>query len=101
MSKDHLVKVHESSRRVVAICDRELLGKKFEEGKFQLEVNNHFYNGEEMSEDEVVQLIKSLEGDYPSYNIVGKKSVDLCLKSNLISKEGIVKISGIPHAMVF
>ena len=101
MEKNHLVKVHESYRRVIAICDRELLGKKFEQGKMQLEVINHFYNGEEMSEVEVVELIKSFEKAFPSYNIVGKKSVDLCLKSNLISKEGIIKISGIPHAMVF
>lgn len=101
MPKNHLVKIHESYRRVIAICDRELLGKKFSDGKFQLEVNNHFYSGEEMDAGEIRQLIKSLEKDYPSYNIVGKKSVDLCLKSNLISKEGVRKISGIPHAMVF
>ena len=96
-----LVKGHESNRRVIAICDPELLGKKFVDGQFQLDMNPLFYGGEEMSAEELGKLIKSLERAYPSYNIVGKKSIDLCLKNDLISKEGIGKISGIPHAMVF
>ncbi len=96
-----LVKVHESYRRIISLCDQELLGKKFSDGKFQLDVNTPFYGGEERSAEEIIKLIKSFEKDYPLYNIIGKKSIDLCLKSNLISKEGIRKISGIPHAMVF
>jgi len=32
------VNVIKSYRDVVAICDKELIGKKFEEGNFQLDV---------------------------------------------------------------
>jgi len=95
------VKVHESYRRVVAICDSELVGKKFEDGKFQLDLNEHFYNGEELQASEVADMIKKLGKDSPSYNIVGKRSVDLCVKESLIEKEGVKKISGIPYAMIF
>ena len=96
-----LVKIHESSRKVVAMCDSNLLGKKFVEGNFQLEINNHFYEGKEMSEEEIEKLISVLEKDSPSYNIVGEKSIGLFLKKNLILKEGVKKIAGVPYAMIF
>jgi len=96
-----LIKVHENYRRVVAICDPELLGKKFVEGKVQLDLNDHFYNGEEMKIEQAENLIKNLEKDSPSYNIVGEKSINLCIKNKIIDEEGVKKISGIPHAMVF
>ncbi len=96
-----LVKVHESYRKVVAISDAELLGKHFKQGNLQLDVNKHFYEGQEMTEEEVVKLIKALEKDSPSYNILGQRAIALCIKENLIQEQGIKKISGIPHAMVF
>lgn len=95
------VKVHEASRKVIAICDSELIGKRFEQGKFQLEINKSFYEGEELDEDGVSNLIKVSAKDFPCYNIVGERSVALCLNESLIDAEGIKKISGIPHAMVF
>ena len=95
------VKIHESYKRVVAICDSELVGKNFKEGNFQLDVTEQFYGGKEMSETEVKSLFQKLERAFPSYNIVGKKAVELCLKQKLINENGIKKISGIPYAMVF
>lgn len=95
------VKIHESYRKIVAICDPELVGKVFKEGNFILELNKKFYEGEKMTEEEVLNLISFLEKDYPSYNIVGERAVKICLKANLISREGIKKIAKIPHAMVF
>lgn len=96
-----IVKVHEESRKVVAICDAELLGKKFTEGNLQLEVNKHFYGGQEMTPVDIGKLIKILEKEFPTYNIVGETSIALCLKEQLIEEEGVKRISGIPHAMLF
>ena len=96
-----LVKIHGSYRKIVAMCDSNLLGKKFEEGNLQLEINEHFYEGKEMSEEEIEKLISVLENESPSYNIVGEKSIELFLKRNLILKEGVKKISGVPYAMIF
>lgn len=101
MKSNILVKVHESYRKVVAISDVELIGKNFKQGNLQLDMNKHFYEGDKMSEQEIVKLLKVLEKDSPSYNIVGQNSVALCIKENLIEQEGIKKIAGIPHAMVF
>ena len=38
------VNVIKSYRDVVAICDKELIGKKFEEGNFQLDVKENFFS---------------------------------------------------------
>ena len=42
------IKIHRSYRNVVAICDAEILGKKFEEGKRVLDVRESFYNNEKV-----------------------------------------------------
>ena len=52
------VKIHKSYRTVVAICDSNLVGKKFEEGKRQLDVKESFYRGEEIDKPALLNLIK-------------------------------------------
>ncbi len=99
MASEILVKVHESYRKIVAICDSELLGKRFEEGKRQLDVKKDFFDGEKKKEDEVIRIIRHEKADDASFNIVGKKSVDAALKAGLIDKNGIMKIQGIPFAL--
>ena len=34
------LKIHEAYRRIVALSDPELIGKRFEEGQLQLEIKN-------------------------------------------------------------
>ncbi|MBU2497148.1 MAG: DUF424 family protein [Nanoarchaeota archaeon] len=101
MSEEIFVKIHESYRKVIVICDSDLIGKKVKEGIIQLDVKENFYSGDKMSEQEIASLIKNMERDFPSYNIVGKKAISLCIKEKLISEQGVKTISGIPHAMVF
>jgi uncharacterized protein len=95
-----LVKVIKSYRDTVAICDSELVGKKFEEGKFQLDVKESFYKGEELSEDQVSIILTRMMREDATFNIVGKKAVALALRHGIILKEGIKEIQGIPFAMV-
>jgi len=54
------VKIHTSagSRKIIAICDKDLLGKKVEEGRLQLDINEHFYKGEKKTKKEIVPLLK-------------------------------------------
>lgn len=95
------VKIIKTYRDVVAICDSELLGKKFEEGTFQLDIKESFFKGEETSEEETIEIIKKMSVEDATFNIVGEKSVNAALKAEIISKEGIKKIQGIPFALVF
>lgn len=93
------VKIHESYRNVIAICDSELLGKQLEEGKMQLEVGA-FFDGEEKTEAECLGIMEDTIKEDATFNIVGDKATKLALKAGIISKEGIKKIRGVPFALV-
>ncbi len=94
-----LVKIHKSYRKIVAICDAEFLGKKFEQGNRQLEIKKEFYGGEKKNEKQVIEIIELESSEDATFNLVGAKAVDVGIKAGIISKEGIIKIRGIPHAL--
>ncbi len=94
------VNIIKSYRDVVVICDKELLGKKFEEGKFQLDIKENFYKGKEVNEGAIIEIMKKMSSEDATFNIVGEKSINSALKAGIISIEGIEKIKGIPFAMI-
>jgi len=81
---------------LLAVCDSELLGKKFEEGKLALRVSGDFYGGEKIG-SEVLDFFPKAD----IINITGSKILSLALKSKWVSSEGIIRIRRIPHAQVF
>lgn len=99
MFKLLLVKIHTSYRKIVAVCDAELLGKRFEQGKMQLEVRKEFYGGERKTEREVVKLLQEEEREDATFNLVGTKAVNAGIKAGVINKEGVLRIRGIPNAL--
>jgi hypothetical protein len=94
------VNVIKSYRDVVAVCDKELLGKRFEEGKFQLDVKENFFKGRESSKEEVLEIMRDMKLEDSTFNIVGEKSIQTALKAGIITKEGVGKIADIPFALV-
>jgi len=96
------IKIHKSYRDVVAICDNELLGKVFEESnnKAILEIKESFYKGDEVNEEKALEIIDFHSKEDATFNIVGKNSISLALKSGIISKDGIKKVKGIPFTLV-
>ncbi len=95
-----LIKIHKAYRDIVAVCDSELLGKSFEEGIKVLNIRENFYNGEEKTAKELVEIFKDLAMEDSTFNIVGENSVSCALKAGIISKQGIKKVQGIPFALV-
>jgi len=93
-----LVKVHRNreGKVVVAICDKELIGKRLEDGKVQLDLSSDFYKGEERLVSEIADLMRNAN----IINLVGEKSIRLALREELISKENVKYVCGIPHAQV-
>ena len=100
ISSEILVKLHKSYRIVVAVCDSELIGKKFEEGIKQLDVRERFYKGEEKSFDEVVEIFKFQKREDSTFNIVGKNSINAAKVAGIISDEGIRYIEKIPYTLI-
>ena len=95
-----LVKIHKSYREVIAICDSNLIGKTFEQGKFQLDVKESFFKGDEKNKTEVLEIMKFMSREDATFNIIGKESVNTALEAGIISKEGIKEIAEIPFALV-
>ncbi len=94
------VRIINTYRDVVAICDSELLGKKFEDEKFQLDIKESFYSGDKKTEEEVIEIMKDMLKEDAIFNIVGEKSTKTALKAGIIDKKSIGKIQGIPFALI-
>lgn len=88
------VKIHKGSSNIVAICDGELIGKKFREGKLCLNVSEHFYKGEKKSIEEIEKMMTIAD----NLSIVGKKSIKIALDLKVINKDSIIVIEGVLHA---
>jgi len=90
-----LVKVHKKEHRtIVSVCDKELLGQLIEENGKQLDLRGDFYNGEERNAQEIGDIMRNSDG----VNLVGKEAVELGLQEEVIEKEHVLTIKGVPHA---
>ena len=94
------IKIHKSYRDVVAIADSELIGKKFEQGKFQLDVKENFFKGDEVDEKKAIEIMRDFIREDATFNIIGKKSIQTALKAKIISQDGIKKINNVPFALI-
>ena len=80
---------------MLAVCDKELLGKKLSEGNAELDLSSDFFKGKEMPDGEIGDLLRNSW----TANIVGKKSVELALKEGIITKEHVKKIKDVVYAI--
>ena len=93
------IKIHEAYRTIVALADSDIIGKKFEEGIRQIEVRPSFFQGEERSRNEVINILKKMENEDALFNIVGKESVETALEAGIIKPNGVIEIQGVPVAL--
>lgn len=90
-----LVKIHrKESRTIIAVCDKDLIGKLLEENGKQLDLRGEFYKGEELTTEEIGDLMRNADG----VNLVGQEAINLGLQEGVIDQENIITIKGIPHA---
>jgi uncharacterized protein len=91
------VKKHESKDRIVfAVCDEDLIGKKFQEGDLVLDVSERFYKGEKKTNEEIKEIFMNSS----NINLVGKKTINFALKLGILNKDSIITVDGIPHAQI-
>jgi len=92
------IKIHKSNNQeILAVCDKELIGKTFRDKDICLKITEDFYKGKLVKENKAIELMKNNN----NINIVGEKSINLAIKSNLISEDNIIRIKKIPHAQIF
>ena len=94
------INIIKSYRDVVALCDKELIGKKFVEEKFQLDIKESFYKGEETNEEKALEILKNMSLEDATFNIVGEKSIKTAIKAGIINEDYVGTIKEIPFALV-
>ncbi|HIQ49867.1 MAG TPA: DUF424 family protein [Nanoarchaeota archaeon] len=96
IKKEFYFKIYNRGNEIVlAVCDKDILGKKVEENEIVLYAKPEFYKGEEIGE-EVIELFERAS----IINLMGKKIVALALKHGLIEKNSILEIKGVAHAQI-
>jgi len=81
---------------LVGACDENLIGKKFEDGKFQIDVKKEFYDGERITSD----ILKKFLEEATIANLVGESTIKVAINMGLVDPDCIIKIKGIPHAQM-
>ena len=91
------IKIYKKGKDLlIGACDEELIGKKFEDEKFQIDVTKDFYDGERISPE----ILKKYLEEATIANLVGEETIKAVLEMGLIDEECIIRIKGIPHAQM-
>ena len=92
------LKIYKNGGHVlVAACDKELLGKKLKHGNTLVEISRAFYEGEDVSEEE---LQKALQGATTA-NLFGEKTIKCAVKCGFIDPDSVIMIDYVPHGQIF
>ena len=81
---------------LIGACDEKLIGKKFTDGKFQIDVSKEFYDGERIN----TEVLKKYLKDATIANLVGEETIKCAIELGLIDSDCVIKIKGIPHAQM-
>ena len=87
--------IRAQGERIVVICDSELIGKKFKQGRLELEVKESFYRGEETSVDECLAALR----EATIGNLVGS-IVEHAIRAGILERSNVVYIQNVPHAQL-
>ncbi|KUE73444.1 hypothetical protein AUQ37_02070 [Candidatus Methanomethylophilus sp. 1R26] len=79
---------------IIAVCDEEVLGKTFAEGKLHITVNEGFYGGDLIDEAELRSRFEA----FTILNIAGNRAVDIAVEMGIIDRGAVLEIGGIRHA---
>ncbi len=92
------LKIHRTNEHIlVAVCDKEILGKKLCDGEIEIEISERFYKGRIASRKEVVEALESAT----IANLFGEKAVSCAIENGLIDRQNVMRISGVPHAQIY
>ncbi len=89
-AKIHVIK----EEIVVAICDKNLLGKSLSFRGVKVKISERFFKGELIGEEHVDKLLSNAT----IANLFGNEIVKLAAKLGYIDMKNVIKIEGIYHA---
>jgi len=81
---------------MIGACDEKLIGKKFFDGKFQIDVSKEFYDGERIT----IEVLKKYLENATIANLVGEQTIQCAIKLGLVDPGCVLRVKGIPHAQM-
>jgi len=81
---------------LVAVCDEDIVGKKFKEGDLKIEIREEFYGKESYDEEDVKRALKQAT----IANISGEKAVKLAIELGIVDESRVLKIGECWHAQM-
>ena len=81
---------------LIAVCDCDILGKRFVEGDLCLEVSCEFFGREPASVSEVEAALRGAT----MANFVGCRAVEHAIRLGYVEKENILSIDGVFYAQM-
>lgn len=90
-------KVYRKEKDVLlAVCDREVHNRTFENGNLRIHVAPSFYGEEEVEEER----LKILFNEATIINLAGNMCIDLAKRLGYVDQENVIEIGDCPHAQV-
>ncbi|NOZ80567.1 MAG: DUF424 family protein [DPANN group archaeon] len=84
-------------RKLVAICDKALLGRTLREKDVLLDLGSSFYAGRPADPAKLPNILRSCL----CINAVGRESVGLLVAEGLVEEGSVKKAEGVPFVQVY
>lgn len=95
---EFLLKIHEPHNNyTVALCDKDLLGKKYSENGLTLDIDPDFFGGKPAPIKEIKDAIETAQ----SVNIVGSAIISKLIEHKIISPSGVKTIDETKYAHIY
>lgn len=91
MKELYLKTYRQGAEILIAVCDCEILGRRFSEGDLRLEVSSDFFGTEKASPSEVEDALARAT----MANFVGCRAVKHAIRLGFVEKENILSIDGV------
>lgn len=90
-------KIHEQhGEKLVAACDREIMGKTVSQGVIEFKIDKKFYGEKLINVEDFIALLN----DATSANLMGNIVVDAAIENGLVDENCVLEIAGIKHAQI-
>mgnify|MGYP001560218328 CR=1 FL=1 len=81
---------------LIVVTDADIIGKKFEEERLQLDLTKKFYQGEVKSKEEVKKIMVAAR----HIHLTGKGAIAIGVEMDLVDPKKIIFIDKVPHAEI-
>jgi len=82
-------------KNILVVCDKNLLGRVFSKGEFNLNVDKDFYGEESITKEEIEKVLPMAD----ILNLCGEKTLKVFLELGF-EFENVIRIENIPHIQV-